>query len=52
MRGKVLNKILIGIGANLIPNGFSTIQDGLFAAMNMLYEYEIENIQCSSWQRR
>lgn len=47
----MLNKILIGIGANLIPKGFSTIQDGLFAAMNMLYEYEIENVQCSSWYK-
>ena len=43
------NRIIIGIGANLIPNGFSTVQDGLFAAMKMLNEYEIEEIQCSSW---
>ncbi len=43
------NKIIVGIGANLIPNGFSTVQDGLFAAMKMLNEYEIGKIQCSSW---
>ena len=51
MRGKVQNRILIGIGANLIPKGFSTIQDGLFSAMSMLNEYEIENIKCSSWYK-
>ena len=43
------NQILIGIGANLIPKGFSTIQDGLNAAMDMLSEYDIEVIYCSSW---
>ena len=43
------NKIFIGIGANLIPRGYSSVQDGLNAAMNMLSGYGIEIIQCSSW---
>ena len=43
------NNIIIGIGANLIPKGFSTVQDGLLAAMNMLYDYGIEDIRRSSW---
>ncbi len=46
---KVKNKIFIGIGANLTPRGYSSVQDGLNAAMNMLSGYGIEVIQCSSW---
>ena len=46
---KVKNKIFIGIGANLVPRGYSSVQDGLNAAMNMLSGYGIELIQCSSW---
>lgn len=49
MLEKVKNKIFVGIGANLIPRGYSSVQDGLNAAMNMLSGYGIELIQCSSW---
>ena len=44
-----MNKILVGIGANLIPKGFSSIQSGLNAAVDMLTEYGIKDVQCSSW---
>ena len=44
-----MNKILVGIGANLIPEGYSSIQNGLNAAVDMLIEYGIKDVQCSSW---
>ena len=44
-----MNKILVGIGANLIPKGYSSIQNGLNAAVDMLTEYGIKDVQCSSW---
>ena len=44
-----MNKILVGIGANLIPEGYSSIQNGLNAAVDMLTEYGIKDVQCSSW---
>ncbi len=44
-----MNNIIIGIGANLIPDGFSSLQNGLVAAINMMDEYGIEKIKCSSW---
>ena len=44
-----MNKTLIGIGANLIPEGYSTVQQGLDAAIHLLDEYGLKNIKCSSW---
>ena len=44
-----MNKILVGIGANLVPEGCSSLQNGLDAAVEMLAEYGINNVQCSSW---
>ena len=44
-----MNRILVGIGANLIPEGFSSLQNGLNAAMEMLAEFGICDVQCSSW---
>ena len=39
----------MGIGANLVPEGCSSLQNGLDAAVEMLAEYGINNVQCSSW---
>ena len=44
-----MNKILVGIGGNLIPEGYSSLQNGLDAAVEMLAEYGISDVQCSSW---
>ena len=44
-----MNKILVGIGGNLIPDGYLSIQDGLDAAIEMLEQYGIRDVQCSSW---
>ena len=44
-----MNKILVGIGANLVPEGCSSLQNGLDVAVEMLAEYGINNVQCSSW---
>ena len=44
-----MNKILVGIGGNLISEGYSSLQDGLDASIEMLEKYGIRDIQCSSW---
>ena len=44
-----MNKILVGIGGNLIPEGYSSLQDGLDTAIEMLEKYGIRDVQCSSW---
>ena len=44
-----MNKILVGIGGNLIPEGYASLQIGLDAAIHMLGEYGIYNIKLSSW---
>jgi len=44
-----MNKILVGIGGNLIPEGYSSLQDGLDAAIEMLEKYGIRDVHCSSW---
>jgi len=41
--------ILIGIGANLVPDGFATPRDGCAAAIARFPEYGIEIVRISGW---
>ena len=41
--------ILIGIGANLVPDGFETPRGGCEAAIAMFAEVGIESIRVSAW---
>ena len=43
------NKVFLGIGANLVPDGYASAHDGCGAAVDMLTAQDIEVLACSRW---
>ncbi len=42
-------RIILGIGANLIPDGYETLQQGCLAAIGLLAQYDIRVLDHSRW---
>ena len=48
---KPTQSIYLGIGANLVPDGFTTAQEGCLAAIDSLSEEAIEVVAVSPWYK-
>ena len=44
-----MRPVFLGIGGNLVPDGFASVRDGLVAAIDMLAASGFSHISRSSW---
>ena len=44
-----MRPVFLGIGGNLVPDGFATVRDGCAAAIDMLAETGFSDIRRSNW---